>query len=263
MKKFYTLVAIAAFGFNSVFAGNGCSIDQANTALFNPDPDNVPCAEVGVAYNQTLQFYVPASQDISLAGQTITVYIDSVVLTDVTGLPTGLNWNANPGGSLYLPDTHGCGLTYGTTTAAPGNYPISFVGRMYMHGSAFGFSIDTSFTIDQVIQQKYGKTFSIDVVAQGSSCNTGIKGVNSELNAVLSVYPNPSNGVFEVKLNSGGRVNGDINVIDATGRVVYSERIDIMNNYATTVNLSQFPKGLYTVQVKTAEGFAAKNVSVE
>lgn len=265
MKKVYSLLLAMSFGFTVTFAGGSCTVDQNSTALFNPDPNNVPCAEVGVAYNQTLQFHIPVSRDITVVGQTVTVFVDSVVLNTVTGLPAGLNWTANPAGPLYLPDTHGCGLTYGTTTAAVGNYPISFVGSIYMHGSAFGFTVDTSFTIDQMIQQEYGKTFSIDVIAQGTTCHgsTGINGFSNDLNAAMSVYPNPSNGIFEVKLNAGGRVNGDINVVDVTGRIVYSEKIDVISNYNTSIDLSQFAKGLYTVQLKTEKGFASKNISIE
>lgn len=263
MKKIYLLATAVAVSISAVFAGSGCVVDQNNTALFNPTPDDVPCAEVGVAYNQTLHFFVPVSQDITIAGQTVTVYVDSVVLNDVTGLPTGLSWSANPTGPLYMPDTHGCGLTYGTTTAAPGNYPIVFDGRMYMHGSAFGFTIDTSFTINQVIQQHYGKTYSIDVVAQGTSCTTGIKDFNNDLNASLSVYPNPNAGIFTVKLNAGGRVNGTVQVIDVTGRVVFTQPVDVMGAYETNVNISQLAKGLYTVQLKTDRGISSKNISVE
>jgi len=126
MKKVYSLFVMVAFGISTAFAGGGCTVDPNNTALFNPDPDNVPCAEIGVAYNQTLHFYIPVSRDITIIGQSVTVYIDSVILNTVTGLPTGLSWSAKPTGPLYLPDTPGCGNTYGTTTAAAGNYPISF-----------------------------------------------------------------------------------------------------------------------------------------
>jgi hypothetical protein len=48
-----------------------------------------------------------------------------------------------------------------------------------------------------------------------------------------------------------------------TGQTVISQAVDVMNQYATVFNLSQLPKGLYTVVVKTTEGIAAKNVSVE
>lgn len=264
MKKFYSLLLfVAVLGINVSTAGIGCTVDQGNTALFNPDPNNVPCAEVNVVYDQTLQFYIPVSQDVTILGQSVTVYIDSVVLNGVTGLPTGLSWGANPAGPLYMPDTHGCGKTFGTTTAAPGNYPISFDGLMYMHGSLFGFSLDTFLTIDQVIQNQYGKTFSIDVVAQGASCSTGIKDFSADLNAALSVYPNPSNGAFELKLNAGGRVNGEMVIVDVTGKKVYSQQVDVMGMYNTSIDLTNMPKGLYTLQLRTANGFAAKNISIE
>ena len=263
MKKIYSFVAFILLAVG--IASAQCTIDQNSTDLFNPNPDNVPCAEVGVAYDQTLQFHVPVSRDITIVGQAVTVFIDSVILNTVTGLPAGLNWSANPVGPLYLPDAHGCGKTFRTTTAAVGNYPISFDGRIYMHGSAFGFTVDTSFIIDQLIQQEYGKTFSIDVIAQGAVCHggTGINDFNNELNTAISVYPNPSNGIFEFRLNAGGRVAGDLNVIDVTGRIVHTTKVDVMGLYNSTINLSQFAKGLYTIQLKTANGFASKSISVE
>ncbi len=261
MKKIYSLLASVLFAFA---AHAQCTIDQNNTDLFNPNPNNVPCAQVGTAYNQTLQFYIPVSRDITVVGQSVTVFIDSVVLNTVTGLPAGLNWTANPVGPLYLPDTHGCGQTVGTTNAAPGNYPISFDGRVYMNGSLFGFTVDTSFTLDQLIQQEYGKTFSIDVVAQGASCTpTGINNFNAALNAALSVYPNPSNGNFEVRLNAASRVNGTLNIVDVTGRIVYTQPLDVVGLYNTSVDLTTFSKGLYTVQLRTANGVASKSISVE
>lgn len=265
MKKLYSLLLfVAVIGISVSKAGNSCAIDQLNQALFNPDPNSVPCAEINVAYNQTLQFYIPVSKDITIAGQTVTVYIDSVVFNTVIGLPAGLNWNANPAGPLYMPGTNGCGLTFGTTTAAAGNYPISFDGLMYMHGSLFGFTLDTSLPIDQVIENEYGKKFSIDVIAQGAICGgTGVKDFNADLNAMLSVYPNPSNGVFEMKLNAGGRVNGEVVIVDVTGKKVYGQQLDVMGLHSSTIDLSNMPKGLYTLQLRTAEGFASKNISIE
>jgi len=47
------------------------------------------------------------------------------------------------------------------------------------------------------------------------------------------------------------------------GRGVFSEVIDWVGLYNTSINLSQFGKGLYTLQIKTSEGFASKNISIE
>ena len=263
MKKFYSLITALVFAVSSINAQ--CVIDQNDTAAFNPDPDNVPCAETNVVYDQTLHFYIPTQTTITILGQSITVFIDSVVLNDVTGLPLGLNWSANPAGPTYLPDTHGCGRTQGTTNASVGNYPISFDGRVYVHATIpiLGL-VDTSLTIDQYIQQTYGKTYSIDVIAQGAVCHpTGINDFNSELNAAMSVYPNPSTGTFEVKLNAGRRVNGQLVVVDVTGKKVFTQALDVVGLYSTKVDLNTLSKGIYTVQLRTAEGVASKNISIE
>jgi len=256
MKKLYSFLAATLIATGTIFAQ--CTPDLNSTDAFNPNPDNVPAAIQGTAYNEVLQFFIPVSRDITIAGQTVTVYIDSVVMTDVTGLPTGLTWSATPAGPLYLPNTHGCGLTTGTTTVAAGNYPISFVGKIYIKANAFGFAIDTNITIDQFIQQEYQKTYSINVVDPN-----GIRDFNAELNAALSVYPNPSTGAFEVRLNSTNRVNGTLNVVDVTGKVVFTQNLDVVGLYSTQINLADMPKGLYTVQLKTAEGFASNYISIQ
>ncbi len=262
MKKFYSLMAALVLAVGSMNAQ--CTIDQQDTAFFNPDPNNVPCAEIGVVYDETLLFYIPATQNITVLGQNVVANIDSVVLNTVTGLPTGLTWSANPAGPTYLPDTHGCGRTQGTTTAAAGNYPISFDGRIYFNGSLFGFTVDTSITIDQYLQTNYGKSYSIDVIAQGAVCRpTGINDFNSDLNAAMSVYPNPSTGTFEVKLNAGRRVNGELLVVDVTGKKVFAQSLDVVGLYSTKVDLTAMPKGIYTLQLRTAEGFASKNISID
>lgn len=256
MKKFYSLVfaLVTVIGFTNA----QCTINPNDTALFNPDPNNVPCAQVGVPYDETLLFYVPVSQDITIAGFAVTVYVDSVVLNNVTGLPAGLTWTGNPAGPVYMPGTHGCGRTSGTTNAATGDYPISFDGLMYMHGSLFTFSLDTALAIDQVIQNQYGKTFSINV-----GCTSGINDFNAELSSALSVLPNPNNGQFTVSVNAASRVSGEMVVVDITGRTVYSQRLDVAGLYNTTLDLTKYSKGLYTVQLRTANGVASKKISIQ
>ncbi len=265
MKKFYALFFFAAaFCVNTTFAGAACTIGT-DTVKFSPDPDNVPCAEIGVAYDEVLQFYIPTQEQISVLGQSVTAYIDSVVLNGITGLPAGLTWQSNPAGPMFLPGSNGCGRTVGTTNVAAGNYPIVFDGLIYAHGSFMGFSIDTFFTVEQYIQAEYGKSFSIDVIAPGTACPpvNGINNFNADLSSMLSVFPNPNNGRFELKLNATKRVNGEVVIVDVTGKRVYNEQLDVMGTYFNTVDLSNMPKGLYTVQLRTAEGFASKNISIE
>ncbi|HRG89880.1 MAG TPA: T9SS type A sorting domain-containing protein, partial [Chitinophagales bacterium] len=92
---------------------------------------------------------------------------------------------------------------------------------------------------------------------------SGINDFSAELNALLQVYPNPSNGVFNVRIDAGRRLNGEIVVVDVTGRKVYSQAMDVVGLYTNTIDLQQLGSGLYTVQLRTTEGFASKNISIE
>jgi len=268
MKKIYALVASGFLFANTAFAGLGCTPDVNNTQFFNPLPPDVPCAEQGVLYNEVLQFYIPATVDLADYGVPISyvLTVDSVVLDSITGLPNGLNWAQN-GGPIFYGGTHGCGLTNGTTNDPTGNYPIVFHGLAWVHGQPFPgvFDGDTTLTLQQLIgAATQGGSYSIDVIAAGGTCHaSGIKDFNADLNTALSVYPNPNNGNFELKLNSGRRINGEIVIVDVTGKKVFSQLLDVTGMYATSVDLTQYAKGLYTVQLRTTEGFASKNISVE
>src|SRR5688500_11171956 len=106
MKKFYLFFSILITSISVAF-GQACTIDATNTQFFNPRADNVPCAEQGVSYDQTLQFYIPTQVDAQDFGLPISyiLYCDSVVLDSVTGLPNGITWSANPVGPIYYPGT--------------------------------------------------------------------------------------------------------------------------------------------------------------
>ena len=142
MKFFSTL--LLAFALVSGAFAQTCTPDTAgiqldpqynNVAGFNPSP--VPAAEVGVAYDQVIQFKAAAEvpNDLPLVGgQTI----KSVEVKDLKGLPDGLEWlavSANPAdagnsgadGLTFTsldPDNNagpaGCIRIYGTPTTAAG-----------------------------------------------------------------------------------------------------------------------------------------------
>lgn len=74
---------------------------------------------------------------------------------------------------------------------------------------------------------------------------TGIKNISGASNRV-SVYPNPSNGVFTVELNNS--LNKTIEVVDVTGRVVSATQT---TNATTEVNISALSNGVYYIKVKS------------
>jgi hypothetical protein len=62
-----------------------------------------------------------------------------------------------------------------------------------------------------------------------------------------SLYPNPSTGIVNIKIND---VPYLLEITDMTGRVVYNS---IINDNETTLDLSQYQKGLYVVKVVSSE----------
>lgn len=270
MKKFYFLFVLFLFCVQTIFAGVTCTIDSANTAFFNPRPDSLPCVERGVLYSQTLQIKIPTSIDLQQFGAPISfiLTVDSVVFDSVGGLPHGLFLSLNPYSGHLKGGQNACAVITGTTNDPTGNYPLTFYGTMTLHGFPFPPIFDGDTTIDlALIQSQPQNPFhaSIDVIDSGALCrpSTSIRDFSAELNSFIQIFPNPNNGVFEFRLNAGRRINGEIVISDVTGRKIYAEQIDAVGLFATSINLSQLSKGLYTVQLRTADGFTSKNISIE
>lgn len=248
-----------------------CIIDSANTQFFSPGPDSIPCIERGVTYSQVIQIHVPQSFDVGplfgFPAGLIILTVDSMQIDSLTGFPAGLSYELNPSHGFFLGGDNGCALASGTTNDPTGNYPLSIHGTISMSGipGGFGFPPDTTFDLAQA--QSMGGMFnlSVDVINPGEECRpaSSIKDFSAELNSLLKVYPNPNNGVFTFSMNAGRRISGEINVMDVSGRKVFAQPVDVNGIYSTTIDLSRFAKGLYTLQLKTAEGFASKSISVE
>jgi hypothetical protein len=76
--------------------------------------------------------------------------------------------------------------------------------------------------------------------------------------SIFNVYPNPSNGEFTIELDANEK--HDITVNNALGQTVYSSTI---NDIITTINLSSYSKGVYTVELKNNSFTYVEQVIVE
>lgn len=254
MKKIYTLVSFLVLLTSAGFAQTICTINpHAQTSPgISPAPAQIPCIEVGENYNQIIQV-----QNYSSFQGLVTV--DSMILDSIVGLPAGLNWikvpNALKGGQ------NGCLTFFGTTTAAPGRYTLGWYGTVWATIPVLGKQTYTGNL------SRFGAQFQyyLDVINPGEPCHTvaGINDFSADLNSAIYVYPNPSNGNFEFRLNAGKRINGEIAVYDMTGKRVFAQELDAIGDYITSIDISRFAKGLYTLQLRTADGFASKRISVE
>jgi plastocyanin len=65
----------------------------------------------------------------------------------------------------------------------------------------------------------------------------------------FSIFPNPSNGNFQLKINNQQPAKRfDLGIYDAIGNKVYAKS-DIQKQFATNVEISDLPKGTYVVRL--------------
>lgn len=261
MKKLYSLFIPLVFFVTGIQAQCIIDANAQTTSGVNPPAIQLPCVISGVPYDQTLQGKIQQSDDISIVILQVHVEVDSVEIDSIGGLPNGITWFRNP--TVLLGGGNGCLQLTGTTNDAPGRYDLTAFGTAWLTVTSPA-NFPRAFTGNLNRLSPFGGYF-LTVINPGDPCvpALGVNDFSADLNSSLSVYPNPSNGIVEVKLNAGKRVNGEVAVMDMTGRTVFSQTIDAVGAYNTTINLSNFAKGLYTVQLRTSEGFASKNISVE
>ncbi|PCJ26138.1 MAG: hypothetical protein COA97_06205 [Flavobacteriales bacterium] len=79
-----------------------------------------------------------------------------------------------------------------------------------------------------------------------SCAPTGVEEVPWEPNADVNIYPNPNTGTFTIDLIDAN--NASIQIYSIAGQLVFQKSM-IQN--ATQIDLSNYPKGMYIVRVKT------------
>ena len=108
------------------------------------------------------------------------------------------------------------------------------------------------------------------------TCNTGrtaataldscaIIGINTISNSVtnISVYPNPSNGVFSLHFDANVKDNYQVEITNTLGEVVYKELLNNFNGeYLKKLNIAEFGKGVYMLTVSNSGNEMVRKVMI-
>ncbi len=100
-----------------------------------------------------------------------------------------------------------------------------------------------------------GNNLFIDDVRVDMLENTGETVVTS--GSIFSVYPNPSTGIFTVSINSDA--DSRLQILNVQGNVVFDE-LNASAKTNRTINLSDFPEGVYLVRLFGSEFSETKKV---
>ncbi|MFP4471793.1 MAG: S8 family serine peptidase [Bacteroidales bacterium] len=83
-------------------------------------------------------------------------------------------------------------------------------------------------------------------------------------NGEINIYPNPSNGHFNISVSDAGTQDYDLRVIDLYGRVVYQgTAASASGRINQSVGLSHLAKGVYFLQLKSADRTYQSKISIE
>jgi|GEM_PF-6683012 hypothetical protein len=95
---------------------------------------------------------------------------------------------------------------------------------------------------------------NVPIVDKSNSLNIIIKSENE-----VNIYPNPTNGIVRVDLKNVG-LNTLIQVYDSSGKLLKTR---ILVSKQTTLDLSDYPKGLYFIRILQDEEVITKQIIIQ
>jgi len=82
------------------------------------------------------------------------------------------------------------------------------------------------------------------------------------LSSALIIYPNPSNGIFNLRLDRGANTLTDIRVLDISGRTVFTQRSVNLSFAHHTLNLNELTAGTYVLELSSGNGSVSKRINI-
>jgi hypothetical protein len=207
MKKSYHALICSILLVFPLLVRSQCVPDSSVNALYAPDlVQGLPDGAVTVPYEATITLNVP----VDTTYLTLTAVIDSMVLTDVTGLPDGFTWDCSPSSCGFPGGERGCIRITGFTedNAQAGTWDIDAEFLFYIKTPAVtlpyiisGYSI----TLDSVaLSSPQVRTQNLRYFVEPNPVNPSSK----------LVFDLPSAGRYAVEIysllgNRVGRVEAD------------------------------------------------------
>lgn len=184
----------------------------------------------------------------------------------------------------------------GPQTGGSTYYPAMMVGSQYRHmhmlrdvittgatGEAMGTATTSGTKFTKTVSYTVPKNYnSIPVISKNlqiiafitetkkviTACkvpisfggSTATNDLTAHLNNI-SVYPNPSNGMFKTSFETATADNYTVKISNALGQVVYEEALNnFSGNYSKEMNISSFGQGIYMLSISGSKGEEVKKL---
>ena len=83
------------------------------------------------------------------------------------------------------------------------------------------------------------------------------------LNGTLSIYPNPTRGLFNVEFATASATDVEISIVNMVGQVISTEVVTVNGLYNNQFDLSNESAGVYFIKFTTEEGVLTERITVE
>jgi hypothetical protein len=91
-----------------------------------------------------------------------------------------------------------------------------------------------------------------------------ITGVNNLTeNNSIAVYPSPTNGLLNVKLELPDKGTYALTLTNLLGQIMYTENIELTGAYSTTIDMSNFAKGSYVLSIRGQNNQVVRKVVLQ
>jgi len=206
------------------------------------------------------------STDVQIACDTYT-WINGNAYTANNNTATYITTNSNGCDSVITLDLTITGTPIATVSQVGLDLEVSVVGG----NAPYSYQWNTTETTQQITPTANGTYWVI--VEDINQCIsdtiyfnvTWISTDITELNIVdLSIYPNPSEDIFNITFTSEKTQDIEIRIFNAIGECVFIEsKQQFVGKYTTKTNLSEYSKSIYFLEIETDEGIINKKLILQ
>ena len=88
--------------------------------------------------------------------------------------------------------------------------------------------------------------------------------VTPKLLEQLQVYPNPSRDIFNISFTTQVKQELEIRIVNTLGEQVFIEsKYQFIGKYTKQINLAEYPKAIYFLEIETDEEVINKNLILQ
>jgi hypothetical protein len=162
-----------------------------------------------------------------------------------------LNWNIGNGNAYRLVGAGGVSCYRNNSNAT--DFPYALNGVVSINGSSSGPAYYYYFYDWKVeTTNRFCTSPQTSVIAVVENCTSIAPSKN--LDNTISVFPNPSSGLFNLSVALPGTARLKYSVFNAVGQKVYaSALLTPTGMFNEEINLSSLPRGVYTLEINIAE----------